>query len=99
MEYAYDVVMKTQLGNRKGKLYVTQKQEVIKGCLNILGHENPVVGTVAEDGTYALKGKLITLVRTIPFLAQGYADEKAVRLTLHCPGNIFYITGTAIKGE
>ncbi len=99
MEYTYDVVMETQLGNRKGTLCVRRKQEEIKGCLNILGHKNPVVGTVAEDGTYALKGELITLVRTIPFLAQGYADEKAVRLTLHCPNNIFYMTGTAIKGE
>ncbi len=99
MEYTYDVVLKTQLGNRRGKLRVRRKQEEINGCLNILGHENPVAGTVAEDGTYALQGALVTLVRTIPFFAQGYADEEAVNLTLHCPSNTFYMTGTATKGE
>ncbi len=99
MEYTYDVVMKTQLGNRKGKLYVRRTQEKINGCLTILGHENPVVGAVAEDGAYALKGELITLVRTIPFLAQGYVDEKVVSLTLYCPNNTFYMTGMATKGE
>ncbi len=99
MEYTYDVIMRTQIGNRKGQLRVNKKQEKINGFLKILGHENPVVGTVAQDGVYALKGELITLVRTIPFVAQGYADEKTVCLTLHCPDNTFYITGTAIKGE
>ncbi len=97
MEYNYDVVMQTQLGNRIGKLSVSKKQKKVKGFLYILGYNNSLTGRVEENGMYELTGELVTLARTIPFLAEGYVDEKSVNLTLHCPNNTFYIAGKAIE--
>lgn len=99
MGLTYSVVMKTQIGARKGKLYLEQSQKKIMGFLSILGQENPVRGTATDNRQFILKGELVTLVRTIPFLARGYADEKMVELTLYCPNNTFCITGTATGGE
>lgn len=99
MGCTYDVVMKTQLGDRRGKLYLERGQEEITGFLNILGHENPVRGNAAKNKQLVLDGEIVTLLSTLSFHAQGYADNETVRLTLYCPNHIFCITGSAIEGE
>lgn len=99
MQRIYDVIMKTRLGDRKGRFYLDCGHSTATGSLHILGHKNPVHGTVVNNSQLALRGELITLMRIIPFLAQGYADEKSTSLTLYCPSNTFYIIGTAVQGE
>lgn len=99
MGLTYEVVMQTQLGGRKGQLYLERRQREILGFLYILGNENPIKGTSTQSKQLVLDGEIVTLLSTIPFHAQGYADDETLRLTLYCPNHIFQMTGTAIEGE
>ncbi|MGN1319874.1 MAG: hypothetical protein ACI4U6_02025, partial [Acutalibacteraceae bacterium] len=70
-KYRYSVVMQTPLGNKYGSLAADVSENSVSGWLEMLKHKEPFNGTIDNVGNCKINGKIITLMRTIPFTAIG----------------------------
>ncbi|MGM9680718.1 MAG: hypothetical protein ACI3XR_04345 [Eubacteriales bacterium] len=93
----YDVRMRTSIGDRFGRITVTQNQERISGFFDILNHNEPFEGTVDEDGNCSFTGKIVTLMRTIQYQAIGKILPNEISLTIRDGHHTIKITGNPIK--
>lgn len=98
-EYIYDVVLKTQLGLKRGIMSLHIEQENINGYLDILQHSEPFNGEIDITGDCILQGKFKTLIRFIEYTARGHIDKSNVQLVLQSTGEQFVMTGTARTQE
>lgn len=74
----YQIVMKTLMGRKYGTLFLYEKENVLFGHMDVLGHSNEVRGELLTDGNCRFTGELITPLRTIKIWAEGRIDEKTV---------------------
>ena len=63
----YDITMQTPIGARYGSMAVRVEDGRVNGILTILKKAVPFEGVIHEDGNCRITGKLITLMRTIPY--------------------------------
>lgn len=94
-DYTYNVSLKTLLGQKNGTIEVFNKDGNLTGYLNILGKHNAFEGSIDNKGHCVIKGNLVTLVQSIPYTAEGHADEKTIDLTLKCKRYSFHLCGNS----
>lgn len=92
----YHITMRTPIGQRRGTMELSLRNDRVQGTLHLLAHSEPLAGSVDREGNCRIRGRLITLMRTIEYTAIGKITEKAVDLLLQGERNCFPITGTAI---
>ena len=90
----YDVIMRTPIGARYGRISVTIENNKIDGILVILKKSNPFCGSINENGDCQIKGEVKTLLRTIPYDATGKITEENIVLKLKSEHEIFDLSGT-----
>ena len=93
--YAYRIKMKTPLGEKHGTMLMNINEGTVHGHINIFGNKGSFMGEIHKDGTCRLCGRIITLIRTIEYVADGKAQEETIILTLKGERNTFYISGLA----
>lgn len=93
----YDVQMRTPLGSRSGTLEVEIEKGRVTGSLDVLKHAEPIEGSIDEAGTCCLRGKMITLMSTIPYTATGQMTMDSLELFLRGGRNVFHMTGTPVQ--
>lgn len=98
MDYNYDIVVDTELGERRGSLALRAQEQNCRGTLHLLRADNEVSGEILDGGEVRLAGKLRTLLHSIPFTAHGWLDAQKIALTLCYGHRRLSIRGTA-KGE
>ena len=91
--YDYDINLRTPLGLRAGKLFLSINEGSVKGELNLLGYKTPVEGSVEKEGKCLLSGEIKTFMSTMPFTAEGTADGHGIKLKLKTQKNNFTLTG------
>ncbi|MEA4912381.1 MAG: hypothetical protein VB092_07230 [Oscillospiraceae bacterium] len=91
----YEIRMDTQIGPRFGRLTVLTRVEKLSGYLDILRHTEPFEGTIDGNGNCEFAGKIVTLIRTVSYIATGTITPDALCLSLTGDKSIFKITGTA----
>ena len=89
-EWDYDITLKTPLGRRYGTMCVKIAREQMSGSMTLLNHEEPFCGTVDEKGNCSIEGRLVSLLRGIPFRGQGRIDRDSVHLLLRGERNVFF---------
>lgn len=91
--YRYAVSMQVPLGIRLGRLVLYEQQGRLSGELEVLGHIEPLAGTIGTDGRCEIAGNIISAVRTIPYRAVGAIKGQVIHLTVHGEkDDLFYIT-------
>ena len=95
----YDVIMRTQLGDRHGVLELDDSRPDVKGVLHILGKDSFLRGSIAEDGKCRLEGMLRTLMRTTPFTADGVISAHYLDLVLHGQHGAWALKGMPMRSE
>lgn len=100
-ELCYSIVMQTPLGKKYGTLSASVSGNLLRGWLDILEHREPFEGTVDDAGNCRIVGTLITLLRTISFIATGKLTTSAVHLQVQGDRNVFELSGISCpkKGE
>ena len=68
----YDILLKTPMGDKEGRLSVTALQGRPERQLEVHRHATSFSGKIDERGFCRISGHLITALSTIPFLATGY---------------------------
>lgn len=94
---AYDIVRKTSIGKRYGTMIVEWEEEQISGLMEILGHREAFHGKADEAGKCRIEGRLISLTRTIPYIAVGKIGPSMLQLSLRGERNNFEIEGSVIQ--
>lgn len=91
----YDICMHTPIGVRKGHMTVQCCLDSVSGHLDILKHRKPFAGTIDSDGNCKIAGQIITLMRTINYVATGKISSDSLSLSLIDGRHVLKITGTA----
>ena len=92
--YRYAVSMQVPLGKRLGRLVLYESEGLLSGELEVLGHTEPLSGTIDMDGKCELTGIIVSAVRSIPYKAVGAIKERMIDLTVRGEkGDLFHISG------
>lgn len=78
----YDILLKTPMGDKEGRLSVTALQGRPERQLEVLRHATSFSGEIDESGFCRISGQLITALSTIPFLATGYIRVQRLDLVI-----------------
>lgn len=89
----YDILMNTPLGQKKGELKAKIENGRLTGFLSLFGNTELIEGTVDEKGNCSLKGRFITLMKSVDFTADGTIDRDIMRLALKGERGHYEITG------
>ncbi|MGN0338880.1 MAG: hypothetical protein ACI4D0_00130 [Lachnospira sp.] len=92
-EQQYSIVMQTPIGKKYGSLSVSILADRLNGYLTLLNHNEPIEGTIDGSGNCSFTGKLVTLLRTIPYVATGIISDSEVKLQIKGARNTFRLTG------
>lgn len=92
----YVVALKTNMGKKNGTL--SFNCDTGEGFLDIMSNKMPLNGQMGENGECHLQGELKTLMRTIPFIADGIADENSIELTMRGEHDTFTLSGWCSQG-
>lgn len=92
-EHTYEVTLEAPLGKRPGSLTLDSLDGECRGVLSLMSFANPVSGRIQEGGVCALSGWMRTLMRSLPFTAEGWVRRDAVELTLHWNGRSYPLHG------
>lgn len=99
----YDITMQTSIGARYGTMLLTVDAGNVDGILDNLKKANPFHGKINENGSCRIKGKLTTLMRTIPYEGEGKITRDAFFLKLTTERESYDLSGLASgpssKGE
>ena len=79
----YQVVMKTSMGKKYGRLTLFENEKSLTGNFDILGHDLEIRDGILTDGRCRFSGEFITPVRNIAYWAEGVLDEHGVELLVH----------------
>lgn len=96
---SYDIVMQTSIGKRYGTMTVEWEGEQISGLMEILGHSETFHGQIDETGNCRIEGRMISLTRTIPYIAVGKIIPSMLQLSLRGERNIFEVAGVPCKAN
>lgn len=95
-EYHYNIVLQTQLGDKKGKLTLWLEPPHLSGSCTLLGYTEPCDGQIDPQGNCTLHGKLKTFMSEIAYTGDGHADSSKVDFRLYGRDSLFRMIGTAI---
>lgn len=93
----YNISMQTPIGKKHGLITVSSDGGLIKGTLSVLNHSEPFEGVIDDNGTCSIKGKIVTLLRTVQYTAKGAINEDSVRLKVEAVNKSFEVTGEAVR--
>lgn len=93
----YDILMHTPIGKRKGELKAKIENGKLIGFLTLFGNTEPIEGTVDESGKCSLKGKFITLIKSVDFTADGTINPDIIRLAVKGDCRCYEIMGQCRK--
>lgn len=99
MTWEFDIIMQTQLGKRFGKMSAEVNDRSLNGTLSIFDHSEPFFGMIDEDGNCKINGKIITLMRTIEYVATGIISAQTVNLIMQGERNVFQIDGVSCSAD
>ena len=94
---SYDIVMQTSIGKRYGTMTVEWEGKQISGLMEIFGHSETFHGQIDETGNCRIAGRMISLTRTIPYIAVGKIIPSMLQLSLRGERNIFEVAGVPCK--
>ena len=93
----YDIILHTPLGKKAGELKAKIENGKLSGFLSVLGHTEPIEGTVDENGNCSVKGRLHSLMKSVDFTADGTIDYDALRLAVKADASYYEIMGQLRK--
>ena len=91
----YDILLRTPLGDREGRLSLCALQGRLEGEMQVLEHATPFSGEIDESGLCRITGHLITALSTVPFVATGYIRPQRLDLVFQHRQQPFQIVGNA----
>lgn len=96
-EKIYTVTLSVPLGTRDGKLCLQEDNGKVTGWLEVMNHRNPLSGTLSQDGTILLEGKIKTLINSIDYTASGTLCENKISLNVKAGKDVYSAVGEEVS--
>ena len=97
MEWKYNIILQTQLGERLGTLILNIVDEQVEGICRLLGYETTCSGTRSHSGRCEIHGVIRTFMSTISYVGMGTADQECIALDLDAGKYRYHLTGSMAK--
>lgn len=91
----YDIVLKTEIGDKKGKMVLNIDRNLIDGICTLLGFSEPCRGIIDEKGNCLLQGRLKNFMAVYDYIGSGHVDRSRINLMLDSGKKHFQIIGIA----
>ena len=98
-DYFYQIVMRTPIGAKHGKMTARVEGISVSGSIELLKHREPYTGTINDGGDCAITGQLVTLMRTLPFSGRGRINADSVFLSIEGGRERFEIEGIPVSAK
>lgn len=98
-EYMYDIILKTEIGDKKGQLALKINQNIVEGMCTLLGFTEPCSGFIDEKGNCTLRGRLKNFRAVYDYMGAGYVDGSQIDLVLNSGRKRFRLIGAAADGK
>ena len=95
----FQIVMKVPLGERPGRISWQEEDGFISGFFEIMGHKNPFSGHLSAEKIIKIEGTLVTLIRNIPFTAEGKIENGHLKMALTEIRHTYSLEGVEITGN
>lgn len=99
MDYLYEIQLDVPLGMRKGNMSLHISNGQVSGELEALGNKESFTGSITNDGVISITGKLVSIVRNIPYKGIGKIQENALQMLLCVQDGSYKLTGHQISKE
>jgi len=98
---SFRIVMKTPIGERCGTMTAEweNKDGKLRGIMEILEHTNVFYGQIDETGNCRIEGEMVSLMRSIPYVAVGTISSLGLTLSLQEGRNTFEVVGVPYAEE
>ena len=98
-ERVFQIVMKVPLGERPGRISWAEDGTAVSGFLEIMGHKNPFSGHLSAEKMIRIEGELVTLIRNIPFTAEGRIENGHLKMLLTEIRHTYSLEGVEITNN
>lgn len=89
----FDVCLKTQIGKRRGKMAVKIDGHSVSGKLYLLNQTEKIYGEIDDSGNCHICGKLVSLMRIVPFDGWGTITADEICLSLVGSNSRYILNG------
>lgn len=96
---SFRIVMKTPIGERCGTVTAEWEHGKLRGIMEILEHTNVFYGQIDETGNCRIEGEMVSLMRSIPYVAVGTISSLGLTLSLQEGRNTFEVVGVPYAEE
>lgn len=97
MERTDDITINAPLGIRFGTMTFNCHGTEVTGTLNAFGNHDDFTGQIGSNGEIEIKGKITSLINSVPYYAKGIINDCSLNLQLITNKYSFAITGIAQK--
>lgn len=97
MERTYDITINAPLGIRFGTMTFNCSDSEVTGTINAFGNHDNFTGQIDSNGEIEIKGKITSLINSVPYYAKGVINDCGLSLQLFTNKYSFAITGVAQK--
>ena len=98
-ERVFQIVMKVPLGERPGRISWAEDGADVSGFFEIMGHKNPFSGQISAEKIIRIEGTLVTLIRNIPFTAEGRVENGHLKMSLTEIRHTYSLEGVEITNN
>ena len=98
-ERIFQITMKVPLGERPGKMRWEEEGGSLSGFLEIMGHKNPFSGQMSSEKIIKIEGTLVTLIRNIPFSAEGMIENGHLKMAITEVRHTYSLEGVEITNN
>lgn len=98
-ERTYRIVMRTLIGEKRGSMSVKVQQDKMVGTISLLGHTEPFRGLIDGAGRFVITGKLVSLMYSLKYFAEGAVKGEEIHFLMHADGREFEVNGSLCDGK
>lgn len=95
----FDILLRTQLGLKAGKMTLKVTDTEIEGKMTILGFMTPVKGFLDSSGHCSLTGEMKTFLNTCEWKGEGTITDDGLSMILKTARNRFVLSGKKRKDD
>lgn len=99
MDGKYAIVLKSQLGPKKGFITIQVMGDDVEGILECLGNEHSFRGKVVSYDKMRLEGILNTLLGEVPFSLAGIVEENILTATFMVRAQKYDLMGIKLDDQ
>lgn len=78
----YKIELQTELGTKSGTMQLFIDGRKANGILTVLHHSEPFSGNINPDGSCTFRGKIVSLLNEICYVASGKLSGNELSLTV-----------------